>query len=120
MKKIITSALAATMMLGSMAVAPGIANARPNNNDHRYERSDSDWKQDKKDWKRDARYDNHRWRKGERLPSYYRTHYRAVDYRAHHFKAPPRGYHYVRDDRGDYLLVGIATGAILGVILANN
>ena len=35
-------------------------------------------------------------------------------------RRPPRGYHYVRDDRGDYLLVGIATGVILGVILANN
>jgi Ni/Co efflux regulator RcnB len=60
------------------------------------------------------------WRRGDRLPLYYREHYRAVDWRYHRLRQPPRGYHYVRDDRGDYLLVGIATGVILGVILANN
>jgi Ni/Co efflux regulator RcnB len=58
------------------------------------------------------------WRRGDRLPSYYRSHYRAVDWRYHRLRPPPRGYHYIRDDRGDYLLVGIATGVILGVILA--
>jgi Ni/Co efflux regulator RcnB len=60
------------------------------------------------------------WRRGDRLPRYYRDSYRVVDYRDYRLRAPPRGYHYVRDDRGDYLLVGIATGVILGVILANN
>ncbi|WP_395647867.1 RcnB family protein [Terricaulis sp.] len=60
------------------------------------------------------------WRRGDRLPSYYRSHYREVDWRRHGYRAPPRGYHYVRDDRGETLLVGIATGVILGVILANN
>jgi Ni/Co efflux regulator RcnB len=56
------------------------------------------------------------WRAGERLPSYYRAHYRGVDYHREHLRAPPRGYHYVRDDRGDVLLVGIATGIIASVI----
>jgi Ni/Co efflux regulator RcnB len=56
------------------------------------------------------------WRRGDRLPAYYRDYYRPVDYRAYRLRAPPRGYHYVRDDRGDYLLVGIATGVILGII----
>ena len=60
------------------------------------------------------------WRRGDRLPSYYQGRYRQVDYRREHLRAPPRGYHYVRDDRGETLLVGIATGVILGVILANN
>jgi Ni/Co efflux regulator RcnB len=60
------------------------------------------------------------WRRGDRLPRYYRDSYRHVDYRDYRLRPPPRGYHYVRDDRGDYLLVGIATGVILGVILANN
>lgn len=60
------------------------------------------------------------WRRGDRLPDYYRDNYRVVDYRHYHLRPPPRGYHYVRDDRGDYLLVGIATGVILGVILAGN
>lgn len=59
------------------------------------------------------------WRRGERLPASYRGHYRQVDYRREHLRAPPRGYHYVRTDRGDTLLVAIATGVILSV-LANN
>ena len=59
------------------------------------------------------------WRRGERLPSYYQSRYRTVDYRREHLRAPPRGYRYVEDDRGDMLLVGIATGVILSVILSN-
>jgi Ni/Co efflux regulator RcnB len=66
-----------------------------------------------------AYYGFRAWRRGDRLPHYYRDHYRAVDWRYHRLRPPPRGYHYVRDDRGDYLLVGIMTGVILGVILAN-
>ena len=60
------------------------------------------------------------WRRGDRLPSYYRSSYRGVDYRRAHLRAPPRGYNYVEDDRGEYLLVGIATGVILSVILNND
>lgn len=67
---------------------------------------------------RDVRYEWRQWRRGDRLPSYYRDYYRPVDYRHYRLRPPPRGYHYVRDDRGNYLLIGIATGVILGVILA--
>lgn len=55
-------------------------------------------------------------RHGERLPSYYRTRYAPVDYRRHHLRAPPRGYHYVQDDRGEILLVAIVTGLIASII----
>jgi Ni/Co efflux regulator RcnB len=65
---------------------------------------------------RDVDYGYRNWRRGERLPAYYRDYYRPVDYRYYRLRPPPRGYHYVRDDRGDYLLVGIATGVILGII----
>ena len=61
-------------------------------------------------------YGYRNWRRGDRLPAYYRDYYRPVDYRYYRLRPPPRGYHYVRDDRGDYLLVGIATGVILGII----
>lgn len=61
------------------------------------------------------------WRRGDRLPAYYAGRYRPVDYRYYRVSAPPRGYHYVRDDdRGELLLVGITTGVILGAILASN
>jgi Ni/Co efflux regulator RcnB len=58
----------------------------------------------------------HSWRRGDRLPAYYRENYRRVDYHRHGLRPPPRGYYYVEDDRGDYLLIGIATGVILGII----
>lgn len=71
-------------------------------------------------WRDDARYGYRSWRRGEYLPDYYRSYYRPVDWRSHHLRPPPRGYHYVYDrDREEYLLIGIATGAILGIILAN-
>ncbi|NWG53751.1 MAG: RcnB family protein [Hydrogenophilaceae bacterium] len=58
------------------------------------------------------------WRRGDRVPHYYRDRYVVVrDYHRYRLYDPPRGYHWVRDDRGDYLLVGIATGVILGLIL---
>jgi Ni/Co efflux regulator RcnB len=67
---------------------------------------------------RDHAYYGYRsWRRGDRLPSYYRSRYVVVrDYDLYGYRHPPRGYHYVRDDRGDLLLVGIATGVILGII----
>ncbi|GAM99728.1 hypothetical protein U91I_03383 [alpha proteobacterium U9-1i] len=69
---------------------------------------------------RDARYEYRQWRRGDRLSNYHRGRVQRVDYRREHLRAPPRGYHYVRDDRGDIILAGIATGIILSVILANN
>jgi Ni/Co efflux regulator RcnB len=68
--------------------------------------------------RRDYRPGYHQWRRGDRLPSYYRSHYRQVDWRRERFRQPPRGYHYVRDDRGEVLLVGIATGVILSILLS--
>ena len=60
------------------------------------------------------------WRRGDRLPDYYRNGYQGIDYRAYRLRPPPRGCRYVRDDRGDILLVGIATGVILSAILSSN
>lgn len=57
------------------------------------------------------------WVRGDRLPPGYR--YTVVDYRPYRLAPPPRGYHYVRDDRGDVLLAAIATGIIASVILSN-
>lgn len=69
---------------------------------------------------RDARYEYRQWRRGDRLSNYHRGRVQRVDYRREHLRAPPRGYSYYRDDRGDVILAGIATGIILSVILANN
>lgn len=56
------------------------------------------------------------WQRGQHL-GYYNTRYVEVDYRREHLRAPQRGYHWVRDDRGDYLLAAIASGLIASVII---
>jgi Ni/Co efflux regulator RcnB len=68
--------------------------------------------------RRDYRPAYQQWRRGDRLPTYARG-YREVDWRRERLRQPPRGYHYVRDDRGEVLLVGIATGVILSILLNN-
>jgi len=57
------------------------------------------------------------WARGQHVPRYYRGRYSNVDYREHHLRRPPHGYRWVEDDRGSYLLIGIATGVILSAIL---
>jgi len=64
-------------------------------------------------------YGYRRWSTGQRL-GYYRDRYREVDFREHHLRPPRRGYHWVEDDDGDFLLVAIATGVIASVILSHH
>jgi Ni/Co efflux regulator RcnB len=59
------------------------------------------------------------WARGDRL-GYYGNRYTVVDYRSHHLKAPPRGYHWVQDDRGDFIMAAVATGLIASVILGSH
>jgi Ni/Co efflux regulator RcnB len=56
------------------------------------------------------------WQRGQHL-GYYNNRYAEVDYRTSHLNRPPRGYHWVRDDGGDYLLAAIAGGLIAQVII---
>ena len=74
------------------------------------------------DWRHNDRYDRYSdrdWRRGEHISAYERRHFRPVSYRDH-YRDAPRGYRYERNDRGDVLLIGIATGIIAGVILSGN
>jgi Ni/Co efflux regulator RcnB len=69
----------------------------------------------------DRRWDgagpNHDLRRGGRLPSRYRNHQYVVDnWREHHLRPPPRGYHWVQTG-GDYVLAAIATGVIADLII---
>lgn len=60
------------------------------------------------------------WRRGDRVSASQRAHYQRVDYRRERLREPPRGYEYVRTDRGETLLVAVATGVILSAILSAN
>ncbi len=58
------------------------------------------------------------WKRGDRLPPAYRTRHYVVDnWRGHHLRQPPRGYHWVQVG-ADYVLIAIATGIIAQVLLA--
>ena len=62
---------------------------------------------------------DHRFYKGQRLPSEWRKRPNVVnDWRGHHLKAPPRGQQWVQVG-ADYALVAIATGVITALVLNN-
>jgi len=57
------------------------------------------------------------WNRGDRLPrEYWDRQYVVEDWRGHHLRQPPRGYHWVQSGN-DYLLVAIATGIIADLLL---
>lgn len=100
MKRLLTAAIALSLLTGSTAVAA------PHRDDHhRYDR-----------------HDDHRgkhWTKGQRLPSEYRGRGYYVDYRQHHLRQPPRGYQWVRVNN-DYMLVALTSGLIASIIAAQH
>jgi Ni/Co efflux regulator RcnB len=59
----------------------------------------------------------HNFRRGDHLPSQYRNNQYVVnDWRGHHLRQPPRGYHWVQTG-GDYVLAAVATGVIADLII---
>lgn len=61
---------------------------------------------------------HHGFYKGDRLPNEWRSRQYVVnDWRGHHLRQPPRGYHWVQTGT-DYVLVAIATGVIAQIILS--
>ena len=141
MKRVITSAIVASLLLGSVAGAdPRYGHDRgrdrdrgsptwkyddrhmPRGDQDRHDRYDRYGRDDRHGrYDRDDRYDHRdyrRWRRGDRLPSYYRRDVYVVrDYRSYRrLYAPPRGYYWVRSDH-DAVLAAIATGVIVGVVV---
>ena len=105
--------------------------------DRRWERHD-----DHRDWRRDHRgrvvyreaypvpaygygppprhYGPPRWARGHRIHDYgWAPTYVVVDYDRYGLRHPPRGHHWRRDDRGDWLLVAIASGIIADVVFGH-
>jgi Ni/Co efflux regulator RcnB len=57
------------------------------------------------------------YKRGGYVPAEYRGgSYEVTDWRSQHLRQPPRGYHYVRSDNGDFLLVAITTGVIASIL----
>ena len=136
MKRILLTGLSALTLAGSFGATASAQDRRGDWNDNS---NRGDWNNDSNrrgDWNNDNdRRGDHRsdryqrgrhdqfsrnWRRGDRLPFGYQNRFRGVDYRYAHLRQPPYGYRYVRDDNGQILLVGIATGVILSAILGSN
>lgn len=63
-------------------------------------------------------YGYHPWQSGERL-GYYNNRYAEVNYRAQNLKKPSRGYRWVRDDRGIFIMASRTSGLIRMVLNRN-
>lgn len=64
------------------------------------------------------RADHRRWARGVRYNDYgYAPTYVVRDYGYYGLHSPPRGYYWRRDDRGEFLLVAIASGIIADLVL---
>lgn len=60
----------------------------------------------------------HGWARGENFRQYYRgPTYVVRDYGRYHLRRPPNGYHWIRDNSGNYLMVAIASGVIADLLM---
>lgn len=113
------SALAVCGAVLVFGVSSAIAQPQPQHHDDRqHQRDDHHWNGNDH---RDGMYAHgHRdgwYRRGGHVPAQYRGNtYVVNDWRARRLRAPPRGYHYVRSDNGDFLLVAITTGVIASIL----
>jgi Ni/Co efflux regulator RcnB len=106
MKKLITAALAVSLLVSGAATTASAANWNSHNNNNNH--SSYGHQQVK----------HHGWKNGGYLPAQYR-HNKEVDWRSHHLRQPPRGSHWVQTD-GDYVLVALTTGLIMQAIANAN
>jgi len=93
--------LCSAVLLASLTVATGLAQERHDDqrDEQHYVRHD--------EWKKGAKIRKEDWDRGK-----------AVEYKAHHLKAPTRGYEWRQVD-GNYVLAAVATGVIASVIAAS-
>jgi Ni/Co efflux regulator RcnB len=127
MKRLMTAALALSLLGGTAAMAQpygqdnhdnrgGYDQGRGNNND-RGNGNGNAYGHDRGNgyaYGHDQR--QHRWNRGERLPTaYYQDRGRYIDYRRHNLRHPPRGYQWVQVDN-NYALVALSSGLIAQLI----
>ncbi|GAB2560183.1 RcnB family protein [Rhodanobacter koreensis] len=96
--------------------------AQPQGQDHRDQGHQDQGHQDQNHRSMYERGHSEGWyKKGGHMPAEYRGgSYVVSNWQSEHLRAPPRGYHYVRSDNGDFILVAITTGVIAGIIAAHH
>ena len=121
MKRTLCAATALAIMFG----ATGGAFAQPNEGHDRqtgYQQQDQrngQAQQNGRDDRNGGQYAQSRqhpeWHRGHRMARDDWSRGQQVDYRAHHLRAPPRGYEW-REVDGNYVLAAAATGLIASII----
>jgi Ni/Co efflux regulator RcnB len=127
MKRLLTGALALSLLAGTAAVAQPYDQRHDDRGGYGqqgYDQQRNDQRGNDRSrevhQRNDERQAQHRWARGERLPySYYQDRGHYVDYRAYHLRTPPRGYRWVRTEDNNYALVAVTTGLIASIIAAN-
>jgi Ni/Co efflux regulator RcnB len=134
MKRLLTGALALSLLTGTAAMAQSDRqdqrgydqrSSDQRNSDQRgADQRGSDQRGDNQrgsDWRgSDQRAEGHHWGRGERMPAeYYRDSSHYVDYRTYHLRRPPHGYRWVRTDDNNFALVAITSGLIASIIAAS-
>jgi Ni/Co efflux regulator RcnB len=121
LKSILIGALALTLAAGSVATAQpygyGDGNGRGHGRGDHSDRGDRAGNGRHAGWG-DDKGAGHRWSRGQRMGYNEWSNARAVDYRRHLLRAPPRGYEW-RESNGQYVLAAVATGLIMSIILNN-
>ena len=109
MKRILTAALALSLLSGTAAMAQPNGPGRNGPSSNSQERPNNPG---------DGR-GRPQFSRGDRLPTQYRNNRKYVvnDWQQRHLRKPPRGYHWVRDDNNNYFLAAITTGVILDLLL---
>ena len=115
MKKFNAFLLCGTMLLSSGAL---FAQDYGHDQDHGDQHDHGDHRDDHRG---PGMYDRGRqegwYRQGGRVPEDYRGGtYVVSDWRGNHLRQPPRGYHWVRSDNGDFLLIAVSTGIIASIL----
>src|SRR5262245_22240170 len=90
-----------------LSLAVGMASFSVYADEHHEDRHDEHAYVRHEEWKKGVRMREEDWHRGEH-----------VDYKAHHLRAPPRGYEW-RSVDGNYVLAAVATGVIASVIAAS-
>jgi len=114
MNRLIIAASIFTVISSSAALAQGYPHYTPNNPHH--VQQNSHYRHDPKPHHSKPAPHRSQWSRGKPLPRQYRGNV-VRDYGRHHLAAPPRGYNWVRVNN-EYVLIGIATGIISSIIVA--
>lgn len=122
MKRLLATAMALTLMVGSTGIASAQPrdgrNDRPDQHDQGRgpeQNRDHDQGPDRGHDQGRGNGGGHNWKRGQRMQREDWNRGQHIDYREHHLRRPPRGYEW-REVDGTYVLAAAATGLIASII----